>query len=165
MIHPAIVRSAYEELNNPSESAAVGDLDEGVESRWETRSILLEAEAAKVLGRTVFLGSTARVGVEEFMRHEVESLRQENSMMRVELNDLRRVVSNLSNLLVEDEPSQPQLRDIDDESAKREIKALFERHDGDTLYPDDIAETLNISVRQAIDLCNELHAEGLIVVE
>lgn len=53
-----------------------------------------------------------------------------------------------------------QLRDLSDENAKLEIKSFFEKHHGKTLFPDEVADALDLDVLQVIRLCRELAGEG-----
>ena len=53
-------------------------------------------------------------------------------------------------------------RKIKKAQAKKEIQAYFDEHDDAVIYPDDVAEALNIDLRLAIDLCRELATEGYI---
>ena len=55
------------------------------------------------------------------------------------------------------------VREIDEKTAKNEIKAFFEEHHGETIYPDEVAQFLSLDVEQAIQLCMEIEAEGGIV--
>jgi hypothetical protein len=56
-------------------------------------------------------------------------------------------------------PDELELRDLRDDEAKREIKAYFEEHHGETLYPDEVAKALRLDVLQVIHLCQELARE------
>ncbi len=53
-----------------------------------------------------------------------------------------------------------QLRDLSDEDAKLEIKSFFEKHHGKTLFPDEVADALDLDVLQVIRLCRELEGGG-----
>lgn len=52
------------------------------------------------------------------------------------------------------------IRDVTDRVAKREIKAFYEAHHGDVIYPDDVANELSLDVLQTIQICRELAEEG-----
>lgn len=45
---------------------------------------------------------------------------------------------------------------------EQRAKAFFDRHHGQTIYPDDIAEALNITVGEALGVCKKLEATGQI---
>ena len=58
---------------------------------------------------------------------------------------------------------QPEPRDVSNARAKREIRAYFRDNDGKEIYPDDIAEALNLDLMQVISLCDELEDAGKII--
>ena len=58
---------------------------------------------------------------------------------------------------------QPQPRDVPNAQAKREIRAYFRENDGKEIYPDEIAEALNLELMQVISLCDELEDAGKII--
>ncbi len=55
-----------------------------------------------------------------------------------------------------------EIRDITREQAKAEIKAYFESHHGETIYPSDIMENLHLDYDLIWELCDELEKEGKI---
>ena len=57
---------------------------------------------------------------------------------------------------------QTETRDITKALAKREIRAYFREHDGKEIYPDEIAEALNLDLMQVITVCDELEKDGKI---
>lgn len=69
--------------------------------------------------------------------------------------ELRAAVAALSPF-VEPHPHLPKA------DAKAKIKALFQQRHGEVLFPDDVAEALSMDLGQAIELCEELAAEGQI---
>jgi hypothetical protein len=46
--------------------------------------------------------------------------------------------------------------------AKRMIRRFFAERHGETLYPDDVAEAMNLDLSQTIELCRELAVDGAI---
>lgn len=58
---------------------------------------------------------------------------------------------------------QPESRDVPNAQAKREIRAYFRENDGKEIYPDEIAEALNLDLMQVISLCDELEDAGKII--
>lgn len=58
---------------------------------------------------------------------------------------------------------QPEPRDVPNAQAKREIRAYFRENDGKEIYPDEIAEALNLELMQVISLCDELEDAGKII--
>ena len=53
-----------------------------------------------------------------------------------------------------------EVRDVSDRVAKREIKAYYAEHHGETLYPDEVATVLELDVSQVVRLCRVLAEEG-----
>lgn len=49
---------------------------------------------------------------------------------------------------------------LDEASAKQAIKAYFEQHHGEVMYPDDVADALGLDILQAVQLCAALAEEG-----
>lgn len=58
---------------------------------------------------------------------------------------------------------QPEPRDVPNAQAKREIRAYFRENDGKEIYPDEIAEALNLDLMQVISLCDGLEDAGKII--
>lgn len=85
------------------------------------------------------------------------------SALVAEIARLQRAVAELSQVvLVNSRPNAVSVRQLSDDTAKREIKDLFERRHGEILYPDEVAEELNIDVMQAVRVCEALDREGKI---
>ncbi len=76
-----------------------------------------------------------------------------------EINELKKEVAQLKSAI---EPEPPQIREISDAKAKSEVRAFFNEHDGEVIYPDDVAEVLNIDLMQAVRVCDALAKEGKI---
>jgi hypothetical protein len=55
-----------------------------------------------------------------------------------------------------------EIRDIPREQAKAEIKAYFESHHGEAIYPSDIMEDLRLDYDLIGELCDELEKKGKI---
>ena len=72
-------------------------------------------------------------------------------------NLLEQVLSELSSNGVE----EIEIDEVDDAEARQRILALFEGLSGSLFY-DEIAERLRLSLRQTVEVCNQLEAEGLI---
>jgi hypothetical protein len=56
----------------------------------------------------------------------------------------------------------PEPREISDAEAKAEIKNIFDSHNGEVLYPSDVAHQLNLDYDTVVRLLDELEAEGRI---
>ena len=76
---------------------------------------------------------------------------------------LARVEATLE-ILVAKEPTVEtvELRELTDHRAREEIRAYFEKHHGEILFADEVAEALSIDVEQSIRLCEVLRREGKI---
>ena len=79
-----------------------------------------------------------------------------------EINELKNEVAQLKKAI---EPEPLQIREISDAKAKSEVRAFFKEHDGEEIYPDDVAEVLNIDLMQAVRVCDALAKEGKIAPE
>ena len=79
-----------------------------------------------------------------------------------EINELKTEIALLKNAI---EPEPPKIRAISDAKAKSEVRAFFKEHDGEVIYPDDVAEVLNIDLMQAVRVCDALAKEGKIAPE
>lgn len=55
-----------------------------------------------------------------------------------------------------------ELRDLTNAKAKDEIRGYFELHDGETIYPSDVAEALMIDYDQVKMLLMQLEADGAV---
>lgn len=76
-----------------------------------------------------------------------------------EINELKKEIAQLKNAI---EPEPAKIRAISDAKAKSEVRAFFKEHDGEVIYPDDVAEVLNIDLMQAVRVCDALAKEGKI---
>ncbi len=72
---------------------------------------------------------------------------------------LERQVAELMSVLGLDQ-SEP--RDITKAQAKRDIRVYFRENNGKDIYPDEIAEALNLDLMQVITVCDELEKDGRI---
>lgn len=57
---------------------------------------------------------------------------------------------------------EPEIRSISPVQGKKEIKAYFEKHDGETVFPSDVAEALALDYDLVVELVNELETKGQI---
>lgn len=53
-------------------------------------------------------------------------------------------------------------RDISKAQAAQEIRVFFRENDGSEIYPDEIAEALNLDLMQVIEICEDLENAGKI---
>lgn len=88
---------------------------------------------------------TALDEIREYLRR-IEALETQVAEMRAELGW-----------------DQPEPRGITNTQAKREIRAYFREHDGKDVYPDEIAEALNLDLMQVVSVCDELENAGKII--
>ncbi len=85
---------------------------------------------------------------------------EENLSLRQTVQTLQSQMAVISSVLGLD---QTEPRDITKALAKREIRTYFREHDGEEIYPDDIADVLNLDLMQVITVCDELEKDGRIV--
>jgi hypothetical protein len=85
---------------------------------------------------------------------------EENLSLRQTVQTLQSQMAVISSALGLD---QTEPRDITKALAKREIRTYFREHDGEEIYPDDIADVLNLDLMQVITVCDELEKDGRIV--
>ena len=57
---------------------------------------------------------------------------------------------------------EPEIRSVSRSQAKKEIKAYFEKNDGETVFPSDVAEALALDYDVVVDLVDELETKGQI---
>ena len=91
----------------------------------------------------------------EMLRSALEINRR--NQQRIEA--LERQVAELMSVLGLDQ-SEP--RDITKAQAKRDIRVYFRENNGKDIYPDEIAEALNLDLMQVITVCDELEKDGRI---
>lgn len=53
-----------------------------------------------------------------------------------------------------------EIRDIPRDQAKEEVRAFFESHHGETIYPSDVMEALSLDYDLVYEICEELEKEG-----
>jgi len=80
---------------------------------------------------------------------------------------LKRELAKVNNRIMELEKRIPQenvivLRDISREQAKREIRQLYKT--GRTLYCSDLVKELGVDLKTVAEICNELEANGELVI-
>ena len=94
----------------------------------------------------------------------LQSVKKENTetkeFNRALLNEMRKLVEHI----VGQREQTVVLRSISRKDAKGEIRDLFRRSDGKTLFYSDVAEALSLDLELVVKLCNELEAEGHIGV-
>lgn len=100
----------------------------------------------------------------------VPSLAADSEMLRIALDRNREYLRRIEALEVQFAKmraalgwDQPEPRDVPNAQAKREIKVYFRENDGKEIYPDEIAEALNLDLMQVISLCDELEDAGKII--
>ncbi|MBI1206030.1 MAG: hypothetical protein GC191_01940 [Azospirillum sp.] len=99
------------------------------------------------------------------------------ALVAAELRDLRGAVETLTTALRElpqapvpgiasaplaTVPPRMVQRRLTDDEARQEIRAFFLKNRGGTLYPDQIAQALNLEIGRVADLCEALAGEGLL---
>ena len=101
---------------------------------------------------------------------KVPSPTADSEMLRIALDKNREYLHRIEALEVQFAKmraalgwDQPEPRDVPNARAKREIRAYFRDNDGKEIYPDDIAEALNLDLMQVISLCDELEDAGKII--
>ena len=87
------------------------------------------------------------------MQQEIADIKGELASQRVLMEH---ILSRIGNSGVE-----IQIEEVDDTVAREQILKLFKEHSGSLFY-DEIAEKLNLPLRQTVEICNQLEQEGLI---
>lgn len=91
------------------------------------------------------------------MEQNTEVLR-ELKALRAAVDTLTAAIAHSTRLGTAGDPPAPRL--AADDGLKARVKAYFEEHDGETLYPDDVAEALDLDLLTAIEICESLVREG-----
>ncbi len=106
----------------------------------------------------------------DFVLSRVPSPAADSEMLRIALDRNREYFRRIEALEVQFAKmraalgwDQPEPRDVPNAQAKREIRAYFRENDGKEIYPDEIAEALNLELMQVISLCDELEDAGKII--
>ena len=76
------------------------------------------------------------------------------------ITDLRKQISTLSEKLEAVMAGAVSTRAISDDDARKEIKGYFEELHGETIYPSDIADALNLEYEMVVRLIQELCDAG-----
>ncbi len=90
----------------------------------------------------------------EMIHAVVEQNRQRD---RTRIESLEREVAELREAVGLDQPAP---RKASKTQVKKEIRAHFAQHDGQVIYPSDIAEDLNLDYDSVLAAINELEKEG-----
>jgi len=106
---------------------------------------------------TVEAGQTAFDYGETVSSEKWEMLVILDNMYKDRLERLEREVAELRSIAG---LSNSVPREVSDRQAIKEIKAYFEEHHGESLYPDDVAEALGLPIMQCVRLCRKLAEEG-----
>ena len=91
------------------------------------------------------------------MIHAVVEQNRRRDRERIEV--LEQEVAELREAVGLDRPAP---RNVSKAQAKKEIRGYFAKHDGELIYPDDIADDLNLEMQQVIEICEALAEEGKI---
>lgn len=109
-----------------------------------------------------------RIG--DIVLSRVPSPAADSEMLRIALDRNREYLRRIEALEVQFSKmrvalgwDQPEPRDVPNAQAKREIRAYFRENDGKEIYPDEIAEALNLDLMQIISLCDKLEDAGKII--
>jgi regulator of replication initiation timing len=88
-------------------------------------------------------------------------LKAENASLRMENQTLRKELEN-TQTPGSDPESVVDCREISHEQAKKEVDSFFSDHSGETIYPSDVADALNLSYLLVEEIIEELEDEGKI---
>ena len=89
----------------------------------------------------------------------IQALLERTHRDRERIEELERNVAKLQGAVSLDRPAP---RKLSKAQAKNEIRAYFAQHDGQVVYPSDIAEKLNLDYDSVLAAINELEKEGKI---
>ena len=89
----------------------------------------------------------------------VKLLLNQNQDDRNRITTLEREVAELRDVVG---LKEPEIRSVSRAQAKKEIKAYFEKHDGETVFPSDVAEALTLDYDLVVELIDELETNGQI---
>ena len=95
-------------------------------------------------------------GFDPLLLAELQKVKNENCTIKMENQELHKKLQAV-NPQIED---VIELRDISREQAKTEVTKYFKDHHGETVYPSDIAEALNLSYLIIEEIIEELENEG-----
>lgn len=89
----------------------------------------------------------------------VNLLLRQNQDDRNRITTLEREVAELRNAVG---LASPEVREISRAQAIKEIKSYFEQHDGETLFPSDLSEALDLDYDLVVELIDKLETKGQI---
>ncbi len=89
----------------------------------------------------------------------LQQTQEANQLLRQTVQVLASQMAELRSALGFDQPAP---RDLTDAQAKKAIRAYFRENDGKGVYPDDIADALNLHLMQVVRICEELENAGKI---
>jgi hypothetical protein len=93
----------------------------------------------------------------------IADLAKEISELAAAIKRLETTLISLEKTITEGVPLTPRpVRTLSDKDAKKEIKKFFEANDGETLYPSDVSEVLNLDYEFVERIVWELENEGKI---
>jgi len=87
---------------------------------------------------------------------ECLQLKMENAELKAENTALKEKVASMQ---ANSAGELLEIREIPREQAKKEIKAYFEAHHGQNIYPSDLMDALRLDYNLVWELCNELEKE------
>jgi hypothetical protein len=83
---------------------------------------------------------------------------QKMIQLNARIEALEKAINRLADRLSNDSPNE-EARQVSDDEAAKEVKSFFEARHGEDLYPDDVAENLDLPLDQAIRVCARLAEE------
>ena len=98
------------------------------------------------------------------IQSEIAVLRTEVAAMKLKIEAAladQRCMTEQILMRVSSSESEIEIEEVDNTVAKERILKLFNEHPGSLFY-DEIAERLNLPLRQTVEICNQLEQDGLI---
>lgn len=92
--------------------------------------------------------------------------RSSTSVSERKLTALEQYTARLEERVVQLEAlvtNRPEPRTISDEQGMSEVKRYFEVHDGEVIYPSDVAAALNVAYEKACEWISGLESDGEVV--
>jgi len=97
----------------------------------------------------------------DFLSASYSDLKEENASLRMENQTLKKELET-TQVPGSDPESAVDCRDVSYEQAKKEVDSFFSDHSGETIYPSDVADVLNLSYLLVEEIIEELKDEGKI---
>lgn len=92
------------------------------------------------------------------LAYELSELRNENKEIRKEYNEIKQKLNVLTQ-----QPERIVVFEKPDEEIRELIIQYYKEHEGEEIYPSDVAYAYNLEARKVFEICENLRKRGILI--